>query len=102
MPIRKLLQSYVLIKWFKLWNKQNGDLVRTLNGHGGSVWSVAFASNNILACGSDSYDKKIRIWDTNTGNMLRTLSGHGNLIWQVAFDSNDLLASSSWDRTIKL
>ena len=89
-------------KTVKLWNKHKGDLVRTLNGHGGSVWSVAFASNNILASGSDSYDKKIRIWDTNSGNMLRTPSGHGNLIWQVAIDSNDLLASSSWDRTIKI
>ena len=89
-------------KTVKLWNKHNGDLVITLNGHGGSVWSVAFASNNILASGSDSYDKKIRLWDTNTGNMLRTLEGHGNTVWELAFDSNNLLASGSMDKTIKL
>ena len=89
-------------KTVMLWNKHNGDLVRTLNGHGGSVWSVAFASNNILASGSDSYDKKIRLWDTNTGNMLRTLEGHGNTVWELAFDSNNLLASGSMDKTIKL
>ena len=76
--------------------------MRTLNGHGGSVWSVAFASNNILASGSDSYDKKIRLWDTNTGIMLKTLGGHGNTVWELAFDSNNLLASGSMDKTIKL
>jgi WD40 repeat protein len=85
----------------KLWNKHNGDLLRTLIGHQGYVLSVAFASNNILASGSE--DKTIILWDTNTGSLLRTLQGHRSSVSQVAFDSNDLLASAgSYDRTIKL
>ncbi len=36
------------------------ELLRTLNGHGYSVRSVAFDSNNILASGSD--DRTIKLW----------------------------------------
>ena len=76
------------------------DLLRTLSGHGSSVKSVAFDSNDILASGS--YDRTIKLWNKNTGDLLRTLSGHGNWVYSVAFDSNDILASGSGDRTIKL
>jgi len=69
-----LLASSSYDKTIKLWNKHNGDLLRTLIGNGGEVWTVAFASNNILASGSE--DKTIRLWDTNTGYLLKTLEGH--------------------------
>ncbi len=74
--------------------------MRTLTGHGEGVWSVAFASNNVLASGSD--DKTIRLWDANTGYLLKTLEGHLVNVLQVTFDSNNLLASGSDDGTIKL
>jgi len=86
-------------KTVKLWNKHNGELLRTIIGHEGWVYSVAFASNNILASGSD---KTIRLWDKNTGYLLKTLEGHGHRVYQLAFDSNNLLASGSNDRTIKI
>jgi len=89
-----------LDKTIKLWNKHSGDLLRTLIGHQGGVWSVVFASNNTLASGSSV--KTIRLWDTNTGSLLRTLEGHGQQVRQVAFGSKNLLASGSWDTTIKL
>jgi WD40 repeat protein len=80
----------------KLWNKHNGDLLRTLVGRSGYL---AFAANNVLASGSHN---TITLWDTNTGSLLRTLEGHGSSINQVAFDSSNLLASGSYDGTIKL
>ena len=76
------------------------DLLRTLSGHGGSVESVAFDSNDILASGSS--DSTIKLWSKNTGDLLRTLSGHGDYVWSVAFDSSDTLASGYLDKTIKL
>ena len=75
------------------------DLLRTLSGHGSSVLSVAFDSNDILASGSS--DSTIKLWNKNTGGLLRTLS-HGSYVRSVAFDSNDILASGSSDSTIKL
>ena len=76
------------------------ELLRTLNGHGSSVLSVAFDSNNILASGSS--DRTIKLWNKNTGHLLRTLIGHGSSVSSVAFDNNDILASGSLDWTIKL
>ncbi len=83
----------------KLWNKNTGDLLRTLSGHGNWVGSVAFDSKDILASGDGS---DTILWNKNTGNLLRTLSGHGSVVLSVAFDSNDILASGSADRSIKL
>jgi len=74
--------------------------LRTLNGHGSRVVSVAFDSNNILASGSG--DSTIKLWMKNTGDLLRTLNGHGSWVRSVAFDSNNILGSGSYDSTIKL
>ncbi len=46
----------------KLWNKNTGELLRTLSGHDYTVTSVAFDANDILASGSD-YDCTIKLWD---------------------------------------
>ena len=43
----------------KLWDKNTGDLLRTLS-HGDWVESVAFDSNDILASGSG--DRTIKLW----------------------------------------
>jgi len=43
----------------KLWNKNTGDLLRTLSGHGDWVMSVAFDYNDILASGS--WDRSLKI-----------------------------------------
>ena len=74
--------------------------MRTLNGHGSYVLSVAFDSNNILASGS--YDSTIKLWNKNTGDLLRTLSGHGSWVESVAFDSNNIVAIGTWDRFFKI
>jgi WD40 repeat protein len=44
----------------KLWDKNNGELLTTLIGHGDWVWSVAFDTGNMLASGSG--DSTIKIW----------------------------------------
>jgi len=43
-----------------LWNKNTGDLLRNLSGHQGTIMSVAFDNNNMLA--SCSNDKTIKLW----------------------------------------
>ena len=76
--------------------------LQTLEGHGGSVKSVAFSHDDKhLASASD--DLTVQIWDTALGKCLQTLKGHSRWVNSVAFSHDDKhLASASGDWTIKI
>jgi WD40 repeat protein len=66
----------------RLWNL-NGKLLKTLTGHQGGVWGVAFSPDgNLLA--SSSADGTVKVW-TLDGKLLRTLEGHSATVWDVEF-----------------
>lgn len=85
----------------KIWNLDNGSLIRTLIGHQRWISSVAVSPNGqILASGSA--DKTIKIWDFNTGNLINDIADPDE-VWSVAFSpDNQTLTSGSKDKTIKL
>ena len=65
-------------------------LLRSLEGHQGSVRSVAFdPSGQTLASGS--YDSTVKLWERNSGKLLRTLKGHEDEVQSVAFDPSVVL-----------
>ncbi len=68
---KNILASGSYDRTIKLYDKNTGDLLRTINGHGSYVETVAFDSNNILASGS--YDRTIKLYYKNTGDLLRCL-----------------------------
>ena len=75
--------------------------LRTLQGHGGKVWSIAFSPDSQrLATGSE--DQTIRLWDLQTGECLQILEGHDRFVLSVAYSRDHLIASGSDDHTIRL
>ncbi|XQQ06434.1 MAG: NACHT domain-containing protein [Leptolyngbya sp. IPPAS B-1204] len=106
-PDQQILASSGSDQTIKLWDADTGRLLRTLAGHGGWVWSLAFAplhsplGNQILASGSS--DQTIRIWNYATGQVQTTLHGHTGFVRSLAFSPDgSILISGSGDKTLRL
>ena len=76
--------------------------VRTFQGHGSYVWSVAFSPDGLyLATGSE--DNTAKLWEVASGRAVRTFQGHGDAVGSVAFSPDGRqLATGSSDKTAKL
>jgi WD40 repeat protein len=79
-----------------------GLLIRTLEGHSGSVYAVAITPDGRHAV-SGSYDKTLKIWDLNTGKIIRPLEGHSGSVYAVAITPDGHRAvSGSYDNSLKI
>jgi len=79
-----------------------GACLQTLEGHSGTVLSVAF-SHDSTRIASASDDRTVKIWDASSGKHLQTLEGHSDWVMSVAFSHDSTrIASASVDRTVKI
>ncbi|RFU32244.1 hypothetical protein B7463_g4094, partial [Scytalidium lignicola] len=89
--------------WIQTKPKVQADwsaVLQTLEGHSGSVRSVAFSPDGKQIV-SGSVDTTVRLWDTTTGAVLQTLEGHSGRVRSVAFSPegqavNTLLVAKDW------
>ncbi|MGW5684517.1 TIR domain-containing protein [Nonomuraea sp. NPDC003754] len=74
--------------------------VRTLQGHSGRVYAVAF-SDDLLATGAS--DGTVVLWDPLTGRPLHTLRGHADGVWPVRFSpAGDLIVAGGGDGVVRI
>ena len=80
-------------------NKDYGKLVKTLEGNGSTVFSLASLNHGQLAAGT--WDCAINIWDINEGKLIKKLTGHKSSVYDMLVLPNGNLASAGGDCTIK-
>jgi WD40 repeat protein/Leucine-rich repeat (LRR) protein len=84
-----------------VFDARTGELLRTLTGHTGRVYSVAFSPDGKFLAGANwlwtGEKRTIKIWDLTTGEVTATLGGHTGNIWSVAFtpDGKSVLTSAA-------
>jgi len=98
----KILASSGEDATIRLWDIENGLLIKTLKDHKRTVWDVKFSPDGSKMA-SASYDKTVKIWNVNNGVLIRTITGHSEAVVALAFSPDgQQLASTSDDKTCKL
>ena len=90
-----------------LWDVNTGLLKATLEGHTGTVDSIAFSPDGrmLASCSEGFEDNSIELWHVVTGQLIATLEGHTGGVFSVAFspDGKTLASGAGFeDNSIKL
>jgi WD40 repeat protein len=97
-----MLASGSVDQTIKLWEVSSGRLIRSLEGHSGHVYSVAFSPDGKMLASGD-LDQTIKLWEVSSGRLIRSLEGHSGPVHSVAFSPDGkMLASGGSDQAIKL
>lgn len=98
----KLLASSAADKFVKVFATDNGQLVKSFEGHTHHVLGVTWQAKGkqLASCGADNV---IKIWNLETGEQSRTIQGFSKQVTAITFvgDSEQTL-SASGDSSVRL
>jgi WD40 repeat protein len=100
------LTTAALRPWLRLVNvtlhPPGTSLLRTLDGHSGSVNDVTLTRDGLRAL-SCSWDNTVKVWDLESGRELLSLTGHTASVSAVVVTPDGTMAvSASEDDTLKI
>ncbi|MEQ8189724.1 MAG: protein kinase, partial [Candidatus Eremiobacterota bacterium] len=85
-----------------MWDREEGQIVKTFEGHSRAVSSLCLSSDGAFAL-SGSEDNTLRMWFIESGICLNVFEGHKSGVTSVCISpSGDYALSGSWDKTICL
>ncbi|CAD8194025.1 unnamed protein product [Paramecium octaurelia] len=87
-------------KLIRAWDKSNGKMIATLEGHTREIVNIKFKFETLASCGQD---KVIRIWKHHPRwQLIGNLKGHQGTITCLDFLNPKQLISGSEDQSIKI
>ncbi len=77
---------------------------RTLRGHTGAVWSVAYSPDGRRVVSAGNGDGTVKIWDVGSGQLIRSLAGPTDGVVCVAYspDGRSIASAGNADKTVRL
>lgn len=69
-----------------IYNPDNGELIKILQGHEGGVWALKYIGNQIV---SGSTDRTVRVWNLATGKCTHVFKGHTSTIRCMEIVTNE-------------
>ncbi len=86
----------------RLYDAENGQLLREFNGHSDAVRAAVFSPDGQTILMADD-DKVARLWDVKTGKEIRQFVGHTAFVNGAIFSPDGrLVATASGDDTVRL
>jgi WD40 repeat protein len=85
------LIACVLHEYISIYEYATGNLIQTLIGHSGNVWSIEILNEQFMV--SVGWDKKVIIWDLYSYSIKYTLSQHESMVLCIKRLSSKLMAS---------
>jgi WD40 repeat protein len=86
----------------KLWDVENGKLLRSWEGGQGDVYSVALSADGQRAL-SGGFEPVLKLWDVSSGRLIRSWQGVQGPIYSVAFSPDGRQGlTGGYDNTVRL
>jgi WD40 repeat protein len=84
----------------RLWDLDQGKLIREFKGHKGKVWGLAWKQDGAQIL-SGSWDNTASLWDANTGECLQVFEGHTGFVRALSANGYRVITASG-DRDVRV